>query len=123
MFLSSVAAGFPSPADDYIDKTLDLNELLISNPAATYFVRVSGDSMMGAGLYDGDIIIVDRSVTPKNNDVVIAALNGELTVKRIQKREGSVWLIPENPDYRPTRVTEEMSFEIWGVATNVIHKL
>lgn len=123
MFLSAVAAGFPSPADDFIDKTLDLNELLVSNPTATFFVRVSGDSMMGAGMHDGDIIIVDRALTPKNNDVVIAALNGELTVKRIRKRDGAVWLIPENPEYSPVQVTEEMCFDIWGVATNVIHKL
>lgn len=123
LFLSPVAAGFPSPADDYIDQSLDLNEHLVAHPAATFFVRACGDSMRGAGIHDKDILVVDRALDPKNGDVVIAALDGELTVKRISNKGGRVWLLPENPDYEPLEVGPEASFEIWGVVTYAIHKL
>jgi len=118
-----VAAGFPSPADDYIDQTLDLNEHLVAHPTATFFVRASGDSMLGAGIHNKDILVVDRALDPKNGDVVIAALDGELTVKRISNKGGRVWLLPENPEYKPLEVGPETCFEIWGVVTYVIHKL
>jgi len=123
LFLSPVAAGFPSPADDYMDRALDLNEHLVAHPAATFFVRASGDSMRGAGIHDGDTLVVDRALDPKDGDVVIAALDGELTVKRIRRRAGRVELLPENPDYPPIEVGPEASFELWGVVTYVIHKL
>lgn len=121
LFLNAVAAGFPSPADDFVDKALDLNEHLIDNATATYFVRAAGDSMIDAGIHDNDVLIVDRSRDPKQNDVVIAALDGELTVKRLRKQNGEVWLLPENPTYKPIRVHEDMGFELWGVVTYVIH--
>ncbi len=123
MYLATVAAGFPSPADDFIDKTLDLNEYLIDHPEATFFVRVCGDSMRDAGLHSGDILVVDRALQPMHNRIVIAALNGELTVKRIRKQGGKLFLVPEHPEYEAIEVTAEASFEVWGVVTHVIHKV
>ncbi len=123
LFLSGVSAGFPSPADDYLDRKLDLNEHLIKNPAATFFVRVAGDSMTGGGINDNDILVVDRSLEPSVNDIVIAVVNGELTVKRLIKSRGSWSLIAENPDYPPLEISDETPLEIWGVATYAIHAL
>jgi DNA polymerase V len=121
LFTSRVSAGFPSPADDHIDKKLDLNEFLVRNPAATFFVKVDGESMRGAGIYPGDILVVDRSLKPTNSKIVIARLNGELTVKRLRLDGGNLYLIPENEHYQPIRVDEGMDFEVWGVVTSVIH--
>ncbi len=121
LFEARIPAGFPSPADDYIDRSLDLNELLIKHPAATFFVRVSGNSMVGAGIHSGDILIVDRAEMPASNSIVIAALNGELTVKRFVKTGGGVYLLAESPEYDPMQITPEMSFEVWGVVIHVIH--
>ncbi len=121
LFLSEVPAGFPSPADDYIEQKLDLNRHLIKHPAATYFVRVSGDSMIEAGIHSKDILIVDRALEPKDKSVIIAVLNGELTVKRFRNIEGKVFLYPENKNYAPIPITEETNFENWGVVTYVIH--
>ncbi|HOO89898.1 MAG TPA: translesion error-prone DNA polymerase V autoproteolytic subunit [Syntrophales bacterium] len=118
-----VSAGFPSPAEDYIEGKLDLNQYLVKHPAATFFVRVSGNSMIDAGIHDGDILIVDRSLKPVNRKVVIAVLNGELTVRRIRVTKDKVLLISENRDYQPLQVEENMNFEVWGVVTNVIHPL
>lgn len=123
LYMVSVSAGFPSPADDYLDGKLDLNEYLIKHRAATFFLRAAGDSMTGAGIHNGDILIVDRSLDPVDSNIVIAALDGELTVKRIRKSAHELLLMPENKNYEPVRVTEEMNFEIWGVVTNVIHSL
>lgn len=123
LFLSGVSAGFPSPADDYLDRKLDLNEHLVKNPAATYFVRVAGDSMMGAGINDNDILVVDRSLEPSSSNIVIAIVNGELTVKRLIKNRNSCRLIAENPDYPPLEINEDTPLEIWGVATYAIHTL
>ena len=122
LFLAAVPAGFPSPAEDYVDKRLDLNEHLVRNPAATYFVNVAGDSMRDAGIADGDILVVDRAVEPRNGSIVIAAVNGELTVKRLRKAQARLWLVPENPDYPQTEITPDMDFEVWGVVTYIIHK-
>jgi DNA polymerase V len=121
LFLSQVPAGFPSPADDYIDKTLDLNECLIKHPAATFFVRVAGDSMIEAGIRSKDILVVDRSLEATDQKIVIAVLDGELTVKRIRKKNGRLFLVPENGDFKPLEVTPERRFEVWGVVTYVIH--
>lgn len=121
--MTSVPAGFPSPADDYMDKKLDLNEYLIQHPAATFFVRVKGESMIQAGIHSGDILIVDRAIEPDDGKVVIAAIDGELTVKRILKRDGKLYLAAENPDYNLIEVNPEQSFMIWGVVTYVIHKV
>lgn len=123
LFLNPVAAGFPSPADDYIECTLDLNEHLVHNAAATFFVRAQGESMLGAGIHDRDILVVDRSLTPAHNRIVIAAVHGELTVKRLWMRGGKILLRPENPAYEPLDVSELEGFEIWGVVTSVIHKV
>lgn len=123
LFLSGVSAGFPSPADDYIDRQLDLNEHLITNPSATFFVRVAGDSMTGAGINNDDILIVDRSLEPVSGKIVIAILDGELTVKRLIRAENSCRLVAENPDYPDIVIEKEMELEIWGVVTSSIHKL
>ena len=123
LYLARVEAGFPSPADDFIDKSLDLNEYLVENPQATFFVRVSGDSMRDAFIRSGDVLIVDRAREPMHNKVVIAALNGELTVKRIRRQGGRLFLVPENPEFKAMEVTQEMDFEVWGVVTYVIHKV
>ncbi len=123
LFLSGVSAGFPSPADDYIDRQLDLNEYLITNPAATFFVRVAGDSMIGAGINDDDILIVDRSLPPVSGKIVIAVLDGELTVKKLVKTEESCRLVAENPNYPDILIKKGMELEIWGVVTSAIHTL
>ena len=114
-------AGFPSAADDYLDRNIDLNEHLIKHPAATFFVKVKGDSMIGAGIYSGDMLIVDRSQESKNNSVVVAILNGEFTVKRLRKQEGKIFLIAENPNYKPIEIIPGMDFEVWGVVLHAIH--
>lgn len=121
-FTTGIQAGFPSPADDFIDTKLDLNEYLVKHPAATFFVRVSGDSMTGAGIYDNDILIVDRSLEARQGMIIIAALDGELTVKRLKKKGDTVILSPENDQYEPIVVSEEADFSVWGVVTAVIHK-
>jgi DNA polymerase V len=123
LFLESVSAGFPSPADDYLENKLDLNQHLIKNPPATFFVRVTGDSMVDAGIYSGDILVVDRSLNPKDGNIVIAVINGELTVKRISMGKNKIFLLPENQKFKPIEITGEMSFEVWGVVTTVIHSV
>ncbi|HRS01721.1 MAG TPA: translesion error-prone DNA polymerase V autoproteolytic subunit [Bacteroidota bacterium] len=123
LFLESVSAGFPSPADDYLEGKLDLNDFLIPNPPATFLVHVTGDSMIGAGIYSGDLLIVDRSVEPHNRNIVIAVLDGELTVKRLIMEKNEIKLVAENINYKPIKITEQMQFEIWGVVRTVIHSL
>ena len=122
IYLANVQAGFPSPAEDYLDKTLDLNELLIAHPAATFFVRVAGDSMQNAGIFSGDILVVDRSLEAADNKIVIAIVGGEFTVKRLKIREGRISLVPENPSYPVLEMKEGSDFQVWGVVTYVIHK-
>ena len=123
IFIATVPAGFPSPAADYEEGKLDLNRHLIRNSAATFFVRVTGDSMLKAGIHGGDLLVVDRSIEPRDKSVVIAAVNGELTVKRIRIRRNKVTLVAENDAYRSQEIDEKMEFEVWGVVTNVIHAL
>jgi DNA polymerase V len=123
LYEQRVPAGFPSPAEDYLDKKLDLNEHLIDHPAATFFVRVSGHSMVNAGIYDGDLLIVDRSLEATDKKIIIGVINGEFTVKRIRKKSGQLWLLPENEQFEPVKITEEMDFRIWGVVTYAIHKV
>lgn len=120
LFLESVQAGFPSPADDHIEKMLDLNEYLIKHPNSTFFVRVTGDSMIDSGINTGDILIVDKSLEPKSGKIIIAALDGELTVKRFENIKNKTYLMPENKNYEPIEVTEENEFFVWGVVVNVI---
>lgn len=123
LFEARVSAGFPSPAADYEEDKLDLNKYLIKHPAATFFVRVIGDSMVGAGIYCGDLLVIDRSLEPRDKSVVIAVVNGELTVKRIRIRKKKITLEPENENYSAQQINEDVEFEVWGVVTNVIHKL
>ena len=122
LFTAGVSAGFPSPADDFIDKKLDLNEFLISHPSATFFVRVEGTSMIEAGIHPGDILIVDKALEASPGNIVIALIEGEFTVKRFQRTEGRCFLLAENPSFKPIEITEGMRVEVWGVVTYVIHK-
>jgi len=121
LFLTPVTAGFPSPADDYREKSLDLNEHLVKHPSATIFIRVNDDSMIKAGIFCGDLLIVDRSLKPCDKKVIIALCNGSMMVRRFRKIKGKTYLIPENSEYRPVEVHEDMDIEIVGVATTVIH--
>ena len=123
VFLGRLPAGFPSPADDYLEGKLDLNRHLIKHPAATFFVRVTGDSMIGAGIHSGDLLVVDRSLEPADKHVVVAVLDGELTVKRLFKQNGVLRLLPENLNYQPIEIAPQQTIEIWGVVTSVIHSL
>lgn len=121
LFGHKIAAGFPSPADDYIESRLDLNQLLVKNAPATFFLRVKGESMIGAGIFDGDILVVDRSIKPQHGAIVVAALDGELTVKRLSQASGKTALLPENPEFPPIHLKEGQELQIWGVVTNTIH--
>jgi DNA polymerase V len=123
LYLSPVRAGFPSPADDYIEKQLDLNEHLIKHPAATFILRATGNSMINAGIFPGDLLIVDRSIEATNNKIVVAVLNGEFTVKRLKKRQGKITLVAENPNFPPIEILEESNFEVWGVVAHVLHSV
>ena len=124
MYSTLVAAGLPSPTEDYSEGKIDLNEHLLKNPESTFFVRVSGDSMIDAGIHPNDLLIVDRSERPASGRIIIAVINGELTVKRLIKKENNkLYLMPENPNYPILEITEEMEFMIWGVVTSVIHPL
>ena len=123
LFLTPVQAGFPSPADDYRERSLDLNEYLIKHPAATFFVRVNDDSMIKAGIFQGDLLIVDRSLKPYDKKIVIALYDGSMVVRRIRKINGKTYLVPESNKFRPVEINEDMNIEILGVATTVIHSL
>ena len=122
LFLERVSAGFPSPAQDYIEQALDLNELCVKRPAATFFVRVQGDSMIEAGIHPDDILVVDRSIRAVHGDIVIVALDGEFTVKELCLRPRPR-LLPRNPRYQPVEVPEGSDLEVFGVVTNVIREL
>ena len=119
VYLSRVEAGFPSPADDYLEGVLDLNDFCIEDEAATFFVRASGQSMIGAGIHDGDLLVVNRARRAQDQDIVIASLGGDLTVKRLVRKEGRWWLMPESAQHMPIEVNMEL--EVWGVVTHVIH--
>lgn len=121
LYASTVRAGFPSPADDYIEDRLDLNHYLIKHPAASFFVTASGDSMRNAGIHSGDLLIVDKSIQAEHGSIVIAALNGELTVKRLSRAHEQVRLMPENEEFAPIDISNEDELVIWGVVTYVIH--
>jgi DNA polymerase V len=123
LYSSRVAAGFPTPADDLVETTLNLNDYLIKQPSAIFFVRAAGDSMQDVGIYDGDLLIVDRSIPAAHGKIVIAAIYGELTVKRLMRQGNKLYLMPENSEYKPIEVKEGGDMQVWGVVTNVIHKL
>mgnify|MGYP005844167307 FL=1 len=122
LFLDTVPAGFPSPASDYTEETLDLNELCITKPAATYFVRAQGESMIEAGIFHDDVLVVDRSLTARHGDIVIAEFNGELLVKRLELKP-QLRLVPMNKKHAPVIVPEGADLEIFGVVTTAVHKL
>lgn len=122
VLLSPVSAGFPSPAEEYTDQNLNLHEHLVRNEAATFFVRASGDSMIDAGIHDGDLLIVDRSLEARHGHVVIASVQGEFTVKFLMRKQGRVLLVPANNAYRPLDVSQQEDASVWGVVTYVIHK-
>lgn len=119
-YQSRIQAGFPSPADDYQELSLDVLKFLVDSPHSTFCVKVTGNSMEGAAIKHGSILVVDRSKTVQNESIIIAMLNGDFTVKRYRKTKGQVWLIPEHPAYDPVLVTEHMDFQIWGVVTYII---
>lgn len=122
LYGDSVPAGFPSPADDYLDMDLNLHDYLVQHPSATFCVRAIGDSMVDAGIQSSDVMVIDRALKPKNNDIILAVVNGEFTVKRIKKSEDELYLMPANENYKPMKITEEMNFQVWGVVTFIIHK-
>ncbi len=123
LYGSLIPAGFPSPADDFLEKKIDLNEYMIRNKAATFLVRVKGESMSGAGICDGDILVVDRSVSPRDQHIIVGALDGEFTVKRLVQEKGRTFLQAENPNYPTIEIKEGQEFTVWGVVTFAIHNL
>lgn len=122
-FDTGISAGFPSPAEDFKEQRLSLDKELIRNKEATFFARVSGQSMIGAGLDDNDLLVIDRSLEPIHNKIAVCFLDGEFTVKRLKVDTEGVWLQPENPNYPIIKVTEANDFVIWGIVTNVIKKV
>ncbi|ALD21348.1 LexA family protein [Hymenobacter sp. DG25A] len=120
---STLSAGFPSPADDHLDPPLDLNRHLFRHPAATYLARVRGNSMLEAGIHDGDLIAIDRALTPRDGHVVVAVVEGEYTIKRLRQQGPRLWLEPANAHYQNVEITGDMSFTVRGVVTHVIHAL
>jgi DNA polymerase V len=123
LYDARVAAGFPSIAEYYVSQTLDLNKLIIEHPTATFFMRVKGDSMINAGIYDGDIVVVDRALTAYHGKVVIIRVENELTIKRFEIAGEQIVLRPENENYKPITITPDQECEVWGVVTFVIHKV
>jgi DNA polymerase V len=118
-----VSAGFPSPALDFMEKSIDLNKALSENPLATFYIKVDGHSMVDAGINDKDVLVVDRSLEPQNNKIAVCFIDGEFTVKRIRLQKDGLWLLPENKKYTPIQVNEETQFLIWGIVTYVIKAL
>tara|TARA_Y100000590_G_scaffold466468_1_gene641966 strand:- start:331 stop:759 length:429 start_codon:yes stop_codon:yes gene_type:complete len=121
LHLTPIEAGFPSPADDHLDISLDLNEYLIKHPSATFYIYVKGDSMINEGIYNGDIMIVDKSLNPRIHDVVVAVIDGDFTVKKMYKKNNKIYLNPGNKDYKSIVISDDMDFQIWGVVTHTIH--
>jgi len=120
-FSSRVAAGFPSPAEDYMEEKIDLNQYLVPKPLSTFLIRVKGNSMEGARIFDGALLVIDKSKTPVNNSICLCILNGEFTVKRIRKVKSTIILVPENPLFKEIEVLDGMDFEVWGVVIKVIN--
>ena len=119
---TAIAAGFPSPAEEYVEIALDLNKELIKHPAATFYARVKGDSMVDAGIQDGDLLVIDKALEPKEGSIAVCYLDGEFTVKRLSVREEGVYLMPANAEFKPIKITEENDFLVWGIVAYVIHK-
>jgi DNA polymerase V len=123
MLSAGISAGFPSPAMDFMDVSIDLNQLMIKHPSATFFGRVQGSSMLDAGISDGDLLVIDRSLPSANNKIAVCFIDGEFTIKRIQKEVDCCWLLPANEKYKPIKVTNENDFLVWGIVTHVIKKV
>lgn len=121
-FAEAISAGFPSPAADYLEMSLDLNKELVSNPSATFYGRVKGSSMIDAGIHDGDILVIDKSLEPANNRKAVCFIDGQFTLKTLKVVKGEVWLKPENEKYPPIKVTPDNDFMVWGIVTHIIHK-
>ena len=119
---TAIAAGFPSPAEEYVEIALDLNKELIKHPASTFYARVKGDSMVDAGIQDGDLLVIDKALEPKEGSIAVCYLDGEFTVKRLAVREECVYLMPANAEFKPIKITEENEFLVWGIVAYVIHK-
>lgn len=119
---SGISAGFPSPAEDFEEISLDLNKTLVKHPAATFYARVKGDSMTDAGIRDGDLLVIDKALDPKEGDIAVCFLDGEFTVKRIALNSDGIYLMPANSEFKPIRISEENEFQIWGIVAYVIHK-
>ena len=122
LYTTSISAGFPSPAEDHMDISLDINEYLVKHPSSTFYIYVKGDSMIDSGIFDGDLLIVDRSLEVKSNSVVVAVIDGDFTVKKIKKDSGNLYLIPQNKKYKPILLENNMDFQIWGIVTYSISK-
>ncbi|MCF8369871.1 MAG: translesion error-prone DNA polymerase V autoproteolytic subunit [Bacteroidales bacterium] len=123
LFSTQVPAGFPSPAEDFMEKRLDLNDYLVKNKASTFLVKVHGHSMKGAGIFDGDVVVVDRALEASTGKIILGVLNGEFTIKRLLKKKNKLFLAPENEDFTPVEITPETDFRVWGIVTFVLHKL
>lgn len=115
-----ISAGFPSPAQDFVDLSIDLNKELVKHPSATFFGRVKGESMKDLGINNGDLVIIDKSLEPKNGSIAVCYLDGEFTMKTIRKEQGCCWLVPANDAYKPIKVTEENDFLIWGIVVHLV---
>jgi DNA polymerase V len=122
-FIGEVKAGFPSPAADFSEDRIDINEELIKNPSTTFYARVNGNSMIDSDIHDGDILVIDKSLEPENGKVAVCFLDGEFTLKRIKVDKDCLWLMPANPKFEPIKVSEENNFVVWGIVTYVIKKL
>ena len=123
LFEGSVPAGFPSPADDAMDLDLNLHDHLVRNPSHTFCVKAIGESMKDAGIQSGDVMLVDRAIEPENRSIVLAVIDSEFTVKRVNVSDNKLYLMPENENFTPIEITKEMDFKVWGVVTYVIHKV
>jgi len=122
LFATGVSAGFPSPAEDYVELALDLNKELVKHPAATFYARVKGSSMIEAGIEDGDLLVIDKALEPKDGSIAVCYIDGEFTVKRLAVQDDGVFLVPANAEFKPIRITEENEFLVWGTVAYVIHK-
>ena len=118
----AISAGFPSPAEEYIELAIDLNKELIKHPAATFYARVKGSSMIDAGIADGDLLIIDKALEPKDGDIAVCFLDGEFTLKRLALKEDGIYLMPANAEFKPIRITEENDFLVWGMLAYIVHK-
>ena len=121
--VEGIQAGFPSPAEDYTEPTLDLNRYVIKNPASTFYARIAGDSMIGADIHDGDIVVIDKSLEPKDGNIAVCFIDGEFTLKQIKVEKEKLLLMPANPQFHPIEITEDNHFVVWGIVTYVIKNM